>query len=549
MKMKVGFFDTVFIVQICLFLCFNPDETDYYYVLNVKRSASQAAINQAYKALSRKLHPDKNKCDPLANEKTILLNTASEFLRDKRKRSEYNRRYPKAGLKYTTWPYDWELQDCSGKTMDAGFKNYIRNNAVIGVQWVLGIAGNVRFIMRGIKLSSFEYGTILAVTASFVSTSPVILFILLWIFVVDRLHLILMVWMSEKFIKNIRKKYLPYLILMWIIYLSTLGQYDNQLFELGLSFQTVNYLSHFSNLLIIYITASILVTSHIFLKYQLHQNHYVQYTLYFLQQALAFNFLSENLPNEEDLDGLLVYHLMIILISYLFSTYVWLYIRSTLHDLCTFSRGFLERKSAFILNPLKKFIRVIIRKLGCIPVNSTMWVLCVQVLQEIWSKCNHVCHLMWTKCVQTTTEMKMKCVQTFRRLPHLASFCGKYICHRLKTWTLFILSTELPYLKTKIFQLCRSNHGTVQNRQLLSKAEYVMEGRFYTLAQLNQLRHDCLEMKVNAWRMANALTNVQRFSNFVLGENHVTAAEIEEHHRSCRIYPQSADSESSSESE
>ncbi|XP_061191543.1 uncharacterized protein LOC133199687 [Saccostrea echinata] len=543
MKMKVGFFDVAFLAQIFSCVCFHADDRDYYAVLNVKRSAKPLDIKKAYKVIMFKLHPDKNKCDPHANEKT-----------DERKRQDYNRRHPMAGL-YTTGPYDWDPPECSGKNMDAGFSytKHIRNNAVLGMQWVLGIAANIVYIMRGVKLNSFQCGTFLAVTASFVSRSPVILFILLWIFVVDRLHFILMIWMSAEYIKNIRIKYLPYLVLIWIIYFNVVDQYDI-IFHLGLSFWTVYDLYNFPTLLIFYSTGSVLVTIYIFLKYKPHQSHHVQYIVYFLQQALAFYYLSETIPNEADLNAVLLYHLTMILISKLFSKYVWLYVRSSLHDLYTFSRGILERKSAFILSTLKKFVQLIIRKFGCVQIIARMWALCtVHNFQEIWSRCNHFCHQVWTKCVQTSIEMWMKCVHTCHSLPNLANSCGKYICNRLKTWFLSIVSTNVSYYKTKILQLCRLNHGTVKSRQPLSNAEYVMEGRFYTLVQLNQLRLDCLEMRVNAWRMANVLSNVKRFSNFVLGENHVTSAEIEEHRHSSRIYPQldpiATDSESSSEND
>jgi len=37
---------------------------DFYKILDIKRSATQAEIKKAYRALSMKYHPDKNPDDP-----------------------------------------------------------------------------------------------------------------------------------------------------------------------------------------------------------------------------------------------------------------------------------------------------------------------------------------------------------------------------------------------------------------------------------------------------------------------------------------------------
>jgi len=42
---------------------------DFYKILDIKRSATQAEIKKAYRALSMKYHPDKNPDDPDALEK------------------------------------------------------------------------------------------------------------------------------------------------------------------------------------------------------------------------------------------------------------------------------------------------------------------------------------------------------------------------------------------------------------------------------------------------------------------------------------------------
>ena len=53
----------------------NRDEplTDYYEILGVPKSASQKAIQKAFRKLARKYHPDLNQDDPDANKKFAAL--------------------------------------------------------------------------------------------------------------------------------------------------------------------------------------------------------------------------------------------------------------------------------------------------------------------------------------------------------------------------------------------------------------------------------------------------------------------------------------------
>jgi len=65
-------------------------ERDYYDILSVSRSSSDAEIKRAYHSLAREYHPDLNK-SPDAEDRFKEINEAYEVLSDRRKRSEYDR--------------------------------------------------------------------------------------------------------------------------------------------------------------------------------------------------------------------------------------------------------------------------------------------------------------------------------------------------------------------------------------------------------------------------------------------------------------------------
>jgi DnaJ-class molecular chaperone len=64
---------------------------DFYDILNVKRDASEKDIRQAYRRLARKLHPDVNPNDKVAEERFKEVSEAYEVLSDKEKRAKYDR--------------------------------------------------------------------------------------------------------------------------------------------------------------------------------------------------------------------------------------------------------------------------------------------------------------------------------------------------------------------------------------------------------------------------------------------------------------------------
>jgi curved DNA-binding protein len=64
---------------------------DYYKILGVRRDASQAEIQEAYRGLARKYHPDMNPDDKTAKEKFQQVQKAFDVLGDAEKREMYDR--------------------------------------------------------------------------------------------------------------------------------------------------------------------------------------------------------------------------------------------------------------------------------------------------------------------------------------------------------------------------------------------------------------------------------------------------------------------------
>ncbi|MCR5230269.1 MAG: molecular chaperone DnaJ [Solobacterium sp.] len=65
------------------------EKRDYYEVLGISKSATDAEIKKAYRSLAKKYHPDVNK-EPGAEEKFKEINEAYEVLSDEQKRKTYD---------------------------------------------------------------------------------------------------------------------------------------------------------------------------------------------------------------------------------------------------------------------------------------------------------------------------------------------------------------------------------------------------------------------------------------------------------------------------
>ena len=87
---------------------------DYYKILELDKTATQADIKKAYRKLARKLHPDLNPNDKSAQEKFQRVNEANEVLSDPEKRKKYDQ-YGK----------DWE----HAEAFEEAKKNQRRSNS------------------------------------------------------------------------------------------------------------------------------------------------------------------------------------------------------------------------------------------------------------------------------------------------------------------------------------------------------------------------------------------------------------------------------------
>lgn len=97
---------------------------DYYKVLGVPRTASEAEIKRAYRKLAREFHPDKNQAKD-AEERFKTINEANEVLGDPKKRASYDQLGPnwQNGQRFTP-PPGWGGARAGFGGDNAGFSDF-----------------------------------------------------------------------------------------------------------------------------------------------------------------------------------------------------------------------------------------------------------------------------------------------------------------------------------------------------------------------------------------------------------------------------------------
>ena len=86
---------------------------DYYDVLGVKKSSTEAEIKKAFRRLAMKFHPDRNPGNKEAEEKFKEAREAYEILSNKEKREKYNQ-YGHAGFDQSSFFRDSEFSQSGG---------------------------------------------------------------------------------------------------------------------------------------------------------------------------------------------------------------------------------------------------------------------------------------------------------------------------------------------------------------------------------------------------------------------------------------------------
>ena len=111
---------------------------DYYAVLGVPKTASQAEIKKAFRKLARQHHPDANPGDAVAERKFKEINEANEVLADPDKRK-----------KYDALGADWAAYDRAGATRPGGAAGdpFAPGGPFAGYAQSAG-GGNVRYEFR-----------------------------------------------------------------------------------------------------------------------------------------------------------------------------------------------------------------------------------------------------------------------------------------------------------------------------------------------------------------------------------------------------------------
>ena len=95
---------------------------DYYEILGVAPNAEKKVIQQTFRKLARKYHPDLNPGNKESEEKFKTINEANQVLSDPEKRKKYD----ELRAQYQQW------QQSGGRKQDYDWKNWSTQPGTIG---------------------------------------------------------------------------------------------------------------------------------------------------------------------------------------------------------------------------------------------------------------------------------------------------------------------------------------------------------------------------------------------------------------------------------